>query len=51
MKLIIDIPEEVYSFIIRKGHVPYGINVAGYILYGEVLPDDLKEIWKENDDD
>jgi hypothetical protein len=39
MKLIIDIPDEVYNFTMKRGHLPYGVNLAGCILDGEVLED------------
>ena len=44
MKLIIEIPDEVYIFTIQRGHLPYGVNIAGSIIDGEVLPDDTKEV-------
>lgn len=37
MKLIIDIPDEVYNFTIQRGHLPYGVNIAGNIIDGEVV--------------
>lgn len=44
MKLIIEIPDEVYNFIIQRGHLPYEINIAGSIIGGEVLSDDTSEV-------
>jgi len=44
MKLIIEIPDEVYNFTIQRGHFPYGVNIAGSIIDGEVLPEDTAEV-------
>ena len=38
MKLIIEIPDEVYNFTVQRGHLPYGVNIAGSIIDGEVVP-------------
>ena len=40
MKLIIDIPDEVYNFTVKRGHLPYGVNLAGCILDGEVVKEE-----------
>ena len=37
MKIVIDIPDEVYNFTIQRGHLPYGVNIAGSIIDGEIL--------------
>jgi len=34
MKIVIDIPDEVYNFTIQRGHLPYGVNIAGSIIDG-----------------
>lgn len=39
MKLIIEIPDEVYNFTIQRGHFPYGVNITGSIIDGEVVPE------------
>ena len=44
MKLIIDISDEVYNFTMQRGHLPYGVNIAGCIIDGEVVPDDESEV-------
>ena len=44
MKLIIDIPDEVYNFTTQRGHLPYGVNIAGSIIDGKVLPDDTSAV-------
>lgn len=38
MKLVIELPDEVYNFTIQRGHLPYGVNIAGSIIDGRVLP-------------
>lgn len=38
MKLIIEIPDEVYNFTVQRGHLPYGVNIAGSIIDGTPLP-------------
>lgn len=40
MKLIIEIPDEVYDFTIQRGHLPYGVNITGSIIDGEVVSED-----------
>lgn len=48
MTVIIDIPDEVYNFIIQKGHLPYGINIAGSIIVGKVVPKERsKWLWSK----
>ncbi len=37
MKLIIEIPDEVYNFTTQRGHLPYGVNIAGSIIDGKVV--------------
>lgn len=44
MKLIIEIPDEVYNFTIQRGHLPYGVNIAGSIIDGEVTPKDRGDL-------
>ena len=44
MKLLIEIPDEVYNFTIQRGHLPYGVNIAGSIIDGKVLPDDTSAV-------
>lgn len=44
MKLIIEIPDEVYNFTIQRGHLPYEVNIAGSIIDGEVISDDTSEV-------
>lgn len=39
MKLIIDIPKEVYKFIKDRGHLPYSVSLANAIKDGEILPE------------
>lgn len=39
MKIVIEIPDEVYNFTIKRGHLPYGVNIAGNIIDGEALPE------------
>lgn len=41
MKLVIEIPDEVYNFTMQRGHLPYGVNIAGSIIDGEVVSDDI----------
>lgn len=43
MKLIVEIPDEVYNFIKQRGHLPYGVNLAGRILDGEVVSEENEE--------
>lgn len=43
MKLIIEIPDTVYNFIMQRGHIPYGINIADSIIDGEVVPEENEE--------
>lgn len=38
MKLIIEIPDEVYNFTIQRGHFPYEVNITGSIIDGKVVP-------------
>ena len=38
MKLIIDIPDEIYEFIKDRGHLPYAVSLANAIEDGEILP-------------
>lgn len=38
MEIVIEIPDEVYNFTIQRGHLPYGVNIAGSIIDGTVLP-------------
>lgn len=42
MKLIIEIPDDVYNFTIQRGHLPYGVNIAGNIIDGEVVPENTE---------
>lgn len=42
MKLIIEIPDEVYNFTIQRGHLPYGVNIADSIIDGEVVPENTE---------
>jgi hypothetical protein len=44
MKLIIEIPDEVYNFTVQRGHLPYGVNIADCIIDGEVVADDESEV-------
>ncbi len=44
MRLIIEIPDEVYNFTIQRGHLPYGVNIAGSIIDGEVVSEDTSEV-------
>lgn len=43
MKLIIEIPDEVYKFTIQRGHLPYGVNIAGSIIDGKVLKEEEED--------
>lgn len=38
MKIVINIPDEVYNFTIQRGHLPYGVNIAGCIIDSVPLP-------------
>ena len=38
MKIVINIPDEVYSFTIQRGHLPYAVNISGCIIDGVPLP-------------
>ena len=38
MKIVINIPDEVYDFTIQRGHLPYGVNIAGCIIDSIPLP-------------
>ena len=38
MQIVIDIPDEVYNFTKNRGHLPYGVNIAGRIIDGTPLP-------------
>lgn len=42
MKLIVEIPDEVYNFTVQRGHLPYGVNIAGSIIDGEVVPENTE---------
>ena len=42
MKLIIELPDDIYNFTIQRGHLPYGVNIAGSIIDGEVLPENTE---------
>lgn len=42
MKLIVEIPDEVYYFTIQRGHLPYGVNIADSIIDGEVVPENTE---------
>lgn len=37
-RLVIEIPDEVYNFIIQRGHLPHYVNIAPEIEKGIVLP-------------
>ena len=41
--LIIKIPDEVYNFTIKRGHLPYGVNIAGSIIDGEIVPEEEED--------
>ncbi len=43
MKLIIEIPDEVYNFTIQRSHLPYGINIVDIIIDGEVVSEENEE--------
>lgn len=47
MKLIIEIPDEVYNFTIQRGHLPYGVNIAGSIIDGEVVAENIIRYLKQ----
>lgn len=38
MKIVIDIDSKIYDFIKSRGHLPYGVNIAGNIIDGTPLP-------------
>lgn len=44
--LIIKIPDEVYNFTIQRGHLPYGVNIAGSIIDGKVVSGRLGDVDK-----
>lgn len=50
MRLIIEIPDEVYNFTIQRGHLPYGVNIAGNIIDGKVVPKEYGELIDEHGD-
>lgn len=40
MKLMIELPDDVYNFIIQRGHLPHAVNIAGSIIDGEVVEEE-----------
>ena len=38
MRVVINIPDEIYEFIKDRGHLPYAVSLADIIADGEVLP-------------